>query len=178
MNIKEYKHRNNIEIVFRHQSPFELKKLEPLSYKELKSSRGTDMPKKELLKYLSDRVEEEKKYHSLLPEYSKSDSFLYATIVGYHKMESPKEYPGFTYYFSLTDKQIEECLFHIVADKYTFEPIKGIEGLETSLTNWELNSDEFQSSEDEWFDAVDPRIEVVIPFAVKCFGYMPQEEDR
>lgn len=178
MNIKEYKHRNNIEIVFRHQSPFELKKLEPLSYKELKPSRGTDMPKKELLKYLSDRVEEEKKYHSLLPEYSKSDSFLYATIVEYHKMESPKEYPGFTYYFSLTDKQIEECLFHIVADKYTFEPIKGIEGLETSLTNWELNSDEFQSSEDEWFDAVDPRIEVVIPFAVKYFGYMPQEEDR
>jgi hypothetical protein len=178
VNIKEYKHRNNIEIVFRHQSPFELKKLEPLSYKELKSSRGTDMPKKELLKYLSDRVEEEKKYHSLLPEYSKSDSFLYATIVGYHKMESPKEYPGFTYYFSLTDKQIEECLFHIVADKYTFEPIKGIEGLETSLTNWELNSDEFQSSEDEWFDAVDPRIEVVIPFAVKYFGYMSQEEDR
>ena len=93
-------------------------------------------------------------------------------------MESPKEYPGFTYYFSLTDKQIEECLFHIVADKYTFEAMKGIEGLETSLTNWELNSDEFQSSEDEWFDAVDPRIEVVIPFAVKYFGYMPQEEDR
>ncbi len=178
VNIKQYKKLKGIELVFRHQSPFQLKELEPLSYKELKSSRGTDMPKKELEKYLSDRIKEEKKYHNLIPEYPKDKSFLYATIVGYHKMESPMSYPGFTYYFTLSDSQINKCIFHIVADKYEFEPIKGIKGLQTSLTNWELNYDQFKSSEDEWFDAVDPRIEVIIPFDVNFFGFIPQEEDR
>jgi hypothetical protein len=178
MNLKEWKAKHHISVVYRHQSPFDSKILKPLSYKELEKSRSLDMPTKELEQYMSDRIKEEQGYHRLLKGYPKENSFLYATIVGCHKMESPMDYPGFTYYFTLSDEQLSNVIFHVVADENISTPKLGVEGFKAAINYWKDNKDELVSSEDEWFDAIDPRIEVVIPFSVKPFAHIEEEENR
>lgn len=166
---------NNSQLIFRHQSPLHLKELRPLTYEELKISRSVDMSEQGLEEYLSDRIKQENIYRQQIPEYQNNKSFLYATIVDYHKMEHPLSYPGFTYYFNLSDQELEQCIFHIVADKHEYEPIKGLVGLEKCLSEWSMNSNNFQSLSDNLLGTIDPRIEVAIPFKVNFFGFIPEE---
>lgn len=137
------------------------------------------MPDAELNDYMADRVAEEKKYHALMWDYPTDESFLYATIVGCHKMDTPTSYPGFTYYFTLSKEEIELCVFEVVADKAGTKPKQGLASLLACVRYWNANKDNLHVSEDEWFkEGIDPRIEVVIPFSVKPFAHFPEKEQR
>lgn len=155
---------------FLHQSPKKLTVLNPLSYKELAKVRDTDYP-------IEDRIEEESEYRELTNQH-KSISFLYATIVGYNKFESPKSYPGYTYYFKLSDEQINNCVFTIIDKKEWMDPTKGKKGYKKALKIWDENSTEFKRSTKKGVGTIYPRIEVVIPFSVEPELKIPREEDR
>src|SRR5258708_35021021 len=87
-------------IIFRHQSQNYFSVLEPITYNKISKQRKNK-------EYIEDRIKDEKQYHNLLKDSNLNCSFLYSTILGFHKMESPISYPGYTYYFHLTLKQIE-----------------------------------------------------------------------
>lgn len=178
MKLKDWKLKNGVEYVFRHQSAYKLDNLEPITYRELKQVRSEEMPEDVLEDYLKTRLKTEKVYHRLLPAHPMNRTFLYASVVGYHKMESPLSYPGFTYYFTLTEQEIENCLFEVVDAEFPMQPSKGLAGFKNALTFWDLHKENLKSSPDDFFGMIDPRIEVIIPFPVQYFGFVPQVEDR
>lgn len=90
---------------FRHQSPHFFTELRPLSYEELRKSRTEEGEE-----FISDRIEHENIYHRMTGQ-PQHMSFLYATLVGYHLMDTPTDYPGYTYFFQLTDEEIHQCVF-------------------------------------------------------------------
>lgn len=173
---KQIDHEPNDGLWFKHMSPVALDELRPLTYPELEAVRpGYN---------IFERRKTELLYHDLL-SLDKESSFLYAAIVGLNKMEAPDSYPGFTYYFRLNPAQISQCIFTIV-DKKTWKtphqawmkPTKGISGLDIAKGIWVKHGNTFIPYEEEELGVVDPRIEVVIPFAVTPEFYFPQEEDR
>jgi hypothetical protein len=154
---------------FRHESPHKLSLLRPLKYHELKKAReGYDV---------KTRQEFEDTYRKLTHTHH-DVSFLYATVVGYNKMEAPESYPGFTYFFQLDASQLAKCLFTIVDKKEWMEPTLGEDGLHKAQSLWKQHQSSMSAFKEEGFGMVDPRIEVVIPFSVKPKQYYPQEEDR
>lgn len=154
---------------FRHESPYELSTLRPLTYAELARVRPDYDVKA--------RQRTEDAYRVLIPQ-SRGVSFLYATVVGFNRMEPPDEYPGFTYYFQLTSAEINHCLFGIV-DQQEWMPMQpGRAGMVRALGIWKSHTSAFRSYEEDGLGLVDPRVEVVIPFSVTPSLYYPQIEDR
>lgn len=167
------------ELWFQHQSPLALKVIVPQSYSSIKDSRGEDMSSSETSDYVDYRVSTEDAYRSELGIDDDTLSFTYASIVGFNKMEAAEDYPGFTYYFHMSQGQVERALFGIVANEpYGIDPSKGIQELERSLSAWIRNSSEMVSEEDDTVGKIDPRIEVVIPFRVWPTAMVVQQEDR
>lgn len=158
-------------IVFRHQSADFYPELKPVAYTEIAKHRESD-------EYMKDRIEGEKVYHTILGDNTPDQSFLYATVVGFHKMDNPLDYPGYTYYFRLTPEQIQDTIFHVVYGKGSTKPMKGIIGLILALKLWKKHKARFKSYDDPLIGQIDPRIEVVISYPVKYFKYVPQVEDR
>ena len=157
---------------FRHCSPVWLPELTPLTYKELQKVRPD---------YNIDwRFKTEQQYHHMSTgvAHSPESSFLYATIVGYHDMGPPDDYPGFTYYFSLTREQINQTLFEIVDANYRRKVSKGVNAMLSCMLEWGRNKHLYKSYEEPDLGTVSPRIEVIIPFKVTPELYYPQEEDR
>jgi len=154
---------------FRHESPLDLSILRPLTYAELRDTRPD---------YDVDaRMETELAYRKLVSQ--KADtSFLYATIAGFNKMEDPESYPGFTYYFQLTNEQIERCLFGIVDKEQALEPQLGSKALHLAIGLWTSKEDQMVAYEEPGLGLVNPRVEVIIPFEVRPTRYVPQQEDR
>jgi hypothetical protein len=154
---------------FRHESPLALKVLRPLTYEELRQARpGYDVDA---------RMETELPYKDLVSS-DPNISFLYATICGFNKMESAESYPGYTYYFRLSRKQIEQCLFGVVDKELNMVPVKGVAGLREAMGFWAENSNAMSMYMDPELGPIDPRVEVIIPFAVHPERYVPQQEDR
>jgi hypothetical protein len=167
---------------FQHKSsegPFDT--LEPRTYEELIELRSNSMDPDDAVAYVEDRSEHEALYHELLGT-DPSHSFTYATIVGFEQMETPEDYPGNTHYFKLTLEQIEGCIFELVAGAdhdLDVEPQVGSEGLLSCANAWEAHSDEYEPYEDEVVGGlIEPRIEVVIPFAVDVLAVYPEVEMR
>jgi hypothetical protein len=168
------------EVVFQHQSPRQLSIITPQTYSQIEEYRGENMDKEDLAIYLRDRVKVEDNYHNLI-ETSEDKSFTYASIVGFNKMESVLDYPGFTYYFNIKPKQLEETIFELVAGKnkeYDLRPQVGFDGLENCLKHWVLNSAHFKPYEDDILGFIDPRIEVVIGYDITPFAMIPEIEQR
>lgn len=169
------------DIWFQHHSPRELDTLKPQSYYFLQADRQDDLGKSEAAKYIEYRKKTEKQYHQLLDS-SGNKSFIYATIVGFNKMEPADKYPGFTYYFQLTPKQIENVVFELVAgqdESLDIKPAIGQSALSKCMKSWIVNYKKFKSYYSELVQGqIDPRIEVVIPFDVKPEQYFPEEEQR
>lgn len=155
---------------FQHQSSKELQVLKPLSYKKLSSVRNSAYP-------IKDRIDTEKKYKKLVNS-KNGYSFLYATIVGKNKMKSPLNYPGYTYFFKLSSKQLNSVIFDIVDIDKHMEPTIGMDGLNKSLVIWDKLHHQFKRQKDNSGEEIDPRIEVVIPFTVIPTLVIPHEEDR
>jgi hypothetical protein len=154
---------------FRHESPLDLSILRPLTYDELRYTRPD---------YDVDaRMETELSYRKLVSQ-KPGTSFLYATISGFNKMEDPESYPGFTYYFQLTNEQIERCLFGIVDKEHALTPQLGSKALHIAIELWISNEQNMSSYEEPGLGIVDPRVEVIIPFEVQPTSYVPQREDR
>lgn len=158
-------------LIFQHHSPNFFEKLKPVSYSKNENSRTKE--------YWQERIVEEKQYHNLLTTYNKNNSFLYATIVGYNKMESAKSYPGYTYYFKLSKNQIEKTIFRVSDKELSTKPSVGKDGLIKAIDFWKENKKEFKSYQDDIVEGkIDPRIEVVISFPVDYFDFVSQIEDR
>lgn len=154
---------------FRHESPYWLNQLKPLSYQELQAKR----PEYDVAARMSTELE----YHRMTRQ-NDDTSFLYATIVGMNQMEPPEEYPGFTYYFQLSEMQIQSCLFDIVDKHVWMSPAIGDNGLHMAIDIWSKHSGNFQSYAEKGLGVIDPRIEVIIPFSVQPLQFFPQVEDR
>lgn len=156
---------------FRHQSPSFHRVLRPLQYRELIRTR-------EDIKYVEDRKAEEQQYRRLLRS-QPDQSFLYATIVGFHRMESPRSYPGYTYYFKLDAAGVDACLFTVVDRGANAMPaLRGLPGMLRALRFWLRHRDTMQATEDELLGSIDPRIEVVTQQRVRWIKMVPQIEDR
>lgn len=179
MLLRDYKRQRNLKLIFRHQSPHKLDVLKPLSYRAVAKQRAEDYDATDLGLYMKDRKDDEAVPHNLLSQvlYPNDCSFLYATVVGYHKMESPQSYPGFTYYFTLTESQIDSCVFFVVFKSNTI-PTKGMIGLRAAMDFWEKNKKYMKPTEDSVVGIIDPRIEVLVPYEVKPFGYVVEVEKR
>ena len=160
---------------FRHQSPDYHRVLRPLTYRELVRSR--DNPT-----YVRERRADERQYHDLLgtAPADRDTSFLYATVAGCHKMAAADDYPGYTFYFTMTRPQVERAIFFVVNDDRPYtEPAVGLSALVESLAVWAADSAGFRSRWDDLLDGyIDPRIEVIIPQPVRWSAYVPQVEDR
>lgn len=164
-----------VELIFRHQSPNFYKELKSVSYNQIDINRENP-------EYLEDRIENEAMYHALLNHKNEQldTSFIYATIVGFHKMQSAKTYLGYTYYFKLTPEQINDTIFQVVGQgPHTTNPIPGRKGLLAAIDYWLKHKNQLKP----YYDAVvggniDPRIEVIIGYPVQYLDYVPQIEDR
>lgn len=150
---------NVSDLTFRHQSIRALDELRPLRYDELEGLRSDE--------YMLARRESEEILHSMIDGYDPDTSFLYATIVGYHLMEGPRQFDGYTYYFKMTEDEVENCVFEIVDRDLTYGPMKGMEGLRGSLSFWDEHRDEFEPYNDPVVGEIRPRIEVAISFPIK-----------
>lgn len=168
------------EVWFQHESPRRLDFIVPLSYHELRHARGSDMDKVALDQYVNDRVVQEDGYRTTLGLTDDERSFMYATVVGFHRMQDAADYPGFTYLFRLTRDQAEGALFGVVTGDpaLLMSPERGVRALERCMEHWNRHSAEFVSVEDVDLGVVDPRIEAVIPFHVRPTHFVLQAEDR
>lgn len=130
--------------------------------------------------YVADRIFQEDKYRVALGVDNDKLSFTYATAVGFHRMEDPLSYPGFTYFFRLTHLQVEDALFGVVSGDPALDvPLeRGKRALELCLTHWNRHSKHFQPTDDPELGPIDPRIEVVFQFPVRPAFFIPQAEDR
>lgn len=154
---------------FKHESHYDLNSLNPVSYELLKSRKGdviTNM-----------RRHFDSRYRTILPHHP-DYTFLFATVVGANMMEDPLLHTGYTYYFRLPDVKIEQCVFTIIDDTKWMEPTVGAVGLNKALEIWSNFNQLFSRPRMEGLELVYPRIEVVIPFAVKPDQVIPQYEDR
>lgn len=169
------------DLWFQHHSPYELDVLKPLSYSELEKLRSEDLPDDNVKQYIQERKETEFNYRKLLNSKDES-SFLYATIVGFNKMEDALDYPGFTYYFKLTADQIDNVIFELIAGENKKDNIKadvGKQSLIKCLNFWIENEKGFKSYYDNVLQGdIDPRIEVIINFEVKPESFIPEIEQR
>lgn len=159
------------DLVFRHQSPRYYDVLRPVTYAELGAFGRDDG-------YVEERRRIEGRYRRVLGMTADADeSFLYATVVGFHLMESPRTYPGFTYYFRLSADQLSRSACHIVDPNFGTSPLPGVVGLQSALTSW-MQWSRFMSPvvTDEYRE--DPRIEVVIGCPVAYDRFVTQAEDR
>ena len=158
------------DIEFIHKSPHLNKVLEPVSYKNVAKERSST--------YMLKRKKTEEKYRILLGLEDRKKSYLYATIPEYSKMRKAEDYPGYSHYFKLSPKQMEEALFEVahMGDK-KMKPMKGKKGLKKAIKIWKKHSKDYKSIEREG-KKYHPRIEVVIPGAVKVDSYLEQVEDR
>lgn len=154
---------------FRHESPDKLVNLKPMTYGELKILRP-GYP-------VDDRQEMEDEYRELTTQLPDT-SFLYATIVGYNLMDTINPYPGYTYYFQMTEIQINKCIFDVVDTKIWMKPKVGIKGLSMAKNIWLKHNSIFKAYDDPDIGEILPRIEVIIPFPVYPTKYITQEEDR
>ena len=164
-------------LVFQHQSSDFYPTLKPVSYDELAAMRNSPT-------YMQARRQTEEEYHDLLPEYDREKSFLYATVVGFNKMKSAEAYPGFTYFFRLTPSQIGDTIFEVVDGeavdgKHPLRPGRGQPALSEALAHWQEYESQLRLSKHPVTGCtIRPRVEVVIPFEVEYFDYVPQVEDR
>jgi hypothetical protein len=143
--------------------------LKPMTYVELAKIRP-GYP-------LGERRELEDVYRKMIIQ-KPEVSFLYATVVGCHLFGAPDTYPGFTYYFQLTDHQIEQCIFDIADRSIWMKATSGRAGLRESMHLWDINVESFMRYDDPDIGVIYPRIEVVIPFNIRPVSFFPQEEDR
>lgn len=159
-------------LVFQHHSPDFYATLKPVTYSELALTRTNPV-------YMTHRSQTESEYHELLSEYDRKKSFLYATVVGFNQMEPADAYPGFTYFFKLTPQQISDTVFEVVDGQFPSPPGRGQVALLAAISHWNKFERLFASYDDPIAGGViDPRIEVVIPFEVEYFDFVPQIEDR
>jgi len=175
----EYKKPDHLsDLIFQHHSPKKLNIISPQKYSTIFDDRSDNMDLTDVLQYIKERIDEEEKYKNILNDNSKN-SFIYATIVGFNKMESAQDYPGFTYYFKLDDSQMNECLFGVIDSKKVLVPIqKGIDSLTKCLLYWNESKDKLKVGKDELLGIIEPRIEVVLPISVKPFAMVPEIEMR
>lgn len=160
------------DLVFRHQSPRYYDVLRPVTYAGL-LTQGRDAD------YVEVRRGVEGRYRRLLGLPERDDrSFMYATVVGFHLMESPQTYPGFTYYFGLTRSQVDRCVFHVVDPNFATEPMVGRDALRDALTTWFARSRFMSTHQDPVLGREDPRIEVVVQDPVTYDRFVTQGEDR
>jgi hypothetical protein len=122
-------------------------------------------------------METELAYKELIED-DPANSFLYATICGFNKMEAADDYPGYTYFFQLTAAQIEQCLFGVVDEVLNVAPQRGATAMRQAMRFWVDKQNQMIRYEDPEVGLIDPRIEVIIPFAVVPTRYVPQVEDR
>lgn len=165
------------DLIFQHHSPHEFSIIEPQTYTSLKQSRIDDLGD-DIETYIDDRKYQENKYRKKLKIKDNNLTFTYATIVGFNKMESALDYPGFTYYFKLNKNQIENCLFGIISKDFVTIPQKGMIGLRRAINNWQTFVKNLSLIDDDILEFIEPRIEVIIPFDVYPNSYIPQVEDR
>ena len=159
-------------LTFQHHSPNLYVNLQPVTYTQIAAERSNS-------DYMLSRLTHEQEYHRMVEDHDPTLSFLYATIVRRNKMESAAEYPGYTYFFKLSLPEIERCVFEVVDEKFPMAPQLGLLGLQSALAHWDSHRDEVKSYNDSVVDGlIDPRIEVIIPFKVEFFGFVPQIEDR
>jgi hypothetical protein len=154
-------HEPNDGIWYQHQSPDKFDIIKPPSYKELSKIRDKDYP-------IDDRKDHEDEYRKLSKS-NKNNSFIYATIVGYHKFGKPEDYDGYTYYFQLSDEQLSKTVFEVVTgnEKISMKPMLGKKGLKTALALWDDNNKRFKTIKEKGVGDIFPRIEVIIPFTIK-----------
>ena len=164
------------DLIFVHQSSEKFNVIKPQTYDAVAKQRDSN-------KYMRDRKKTERKYHELLGKNIGNMSFMYASLASRSHMHSVNEligYPGYVYYFRLNPSQIERCVFECIGGKdFVPKTRVGKTGLIKAMQEWDINSSEFKEYHDEIVGGIIyPRIEVVVPFSVKPFAYIPQVEDR
>jgi len=159
------------DLIFRHQSSDFFETLRPISYEKIALMRDSE-------EYMQSRKDTEKHYKNLLNLSDMKNSFLYATVVGFHKMEHPSTYPGYTYYFKLNRSQIETTVFEVVDAVHNMEAGVGFKALENALNFWNTQKSTMKSYEDEIAGLILPRIEVVVSYPIQYSKYVTQIEDR
>lgn len=155
---------------FQHESAHNLSEIKILTYDELEKVRDNSYP-------IEDRMEVEDKYRRLTHTQD-NKTFTYATPVKYHMFGKPDNFPGYTYYFKLTNSQVERCVFDVIDKKIWMNPTLGKEGLLKAISIFKDNKSNFKIYDDPEVGTIYPRIEVVIPFIVTPSLVFPQEEDR
>lgn len=165
------------DLIFQHHSPKKLDELVPQTYKSIFSDRIETLDRDKAQEYINDRIEEEESYRELLNNPA-NESFIYATIVGFNKMESATSYPGFTYYFKLTADQLNSCLFGVIKDNKSAKLDLGQDGLIRSLKEWNKVVDEVDVVDDNILGIIEPRIEVVISTVIIPYAMIPEVESR
>lgn len=159
-------------LTFQHHSPNLYVNLRPVPYTQIAAERQSG-------DYVLSRYVHEQAYHRMVEGHDPTHSFLYATVVRRNKMQTAAEYPGYTYFFKLSVPEIERCIFEVVDKKFPMAPQCGLLGLRSALAHWDSHRDDVQSYEDSVAEGIiDPRIEVIIPFKVEFFDFVPQIEDR
>jgi len=130
--------------------------------------------------YVADRRRAERAYRRALRSIDDDVSFVYATVVGFNSMAPASEYPGFTYYFRLRHQELNGCLFGTVTGDPSLDVAleTGKRSLERCLTQWAELGPAFVPFEDPIVGLIEPRIEVIIPFAVRPELYYPEAERR
>jgi hypothetical protein len=166
------------DLWFRHQSANFYKTLKPIPYKAVQAQAERSD------EYMDEWKGVEQVYRNLLQsqldiDYPENQSFLYATIVGYHKMEKPADYPGYTFYFKLTPAQLKQTIFEVVDKTHTLPAATGKEGLQSAMNFWKKFSTGMEEYDDPVVNGIIyPRVEVVLSTAVKPLKYVTQIEDR
>jgi hypothetical protein len=162
-------------LIFRHQTSDYFDVLKPVPYERISEIRDSE-------EYMKSRLETEDMYRALLEKKGvsipRTTSFLYSTLVGYHKMEHPSSYPGYTFYFKLTKEEIEKTVFEVVDKRFTLGPKVGLKALEDCMRFWNSRKKQMSSYEDEVAGLIYPRIEVVISYPVYPYKFVTQIEDR
>lgn len=131
-------------------------------------------------RYVAERIVTEDAYRTALGIDNDVLSFSYATVAGFHRMEQPLDYPGFTYFFRLGREDVSRTLFGVVTgDPLLSVPSEsGVRGLERCLEHWGLYSGLFQAVDEPYLGTVNPRVEVVISYPVRPTSFITQVEDR
>lgn len=157
------------DLWFRHESPYWLHILKPLTYENLAKTRPD---------YDIDARKRHEETYRKLTKQPNDISFLYATVVGFNKMDTPESFPGFTYYFKMNFDQISKCVFGLVDKQEWMKDELGSSGLTKAEAIWNCNRNDFKSYTEKGLGKISPRIEVVIPFSIRPTMYFPQKEDR
>jgi hypothetical protein len=169
-NAKVIDHEPTDGFWFQHESPHKLSEIKVLTYEELEKVRDTTYP-------LSHRIKVEDEYRRLTgtPD---NTTFIYATPVKYNMFGDPNEYPGYTYYFKLTNAEVDRSVFEIIDKAVWMNPTLGRRGLMKAIQLYKKNKSKFVTYNDPDIGMIYPRIEVAIPFNIKPSLVIPQEEDR